>query len=380
MTIEFYKEVLSLQNTFNITNMQNEDLVKLGLKPLSLKVMPMYFNPKGNIYYASNNHLKNDINNDIISILNEINKKEYSRFETIQDLSELSHCSYYIKENKIYFRDLYSLIAYQECPELKYDLEQKYNLESDYYKPSLNEIENQYYLSVGNDGIIVRPNLKNNETLKTYTTLCKFRTKKFKTSEELTGKIIRDELNHNANIFVEHICSWDTPGAYNSFALNLINSTYETKKIIYEKMYALISKSPNAHEMIMNLLKVLGKSIKAELLENADDYITEQYNDVYNSICPDILTLLLGFDKIENKWTKTITTSKLNINETFFNYLLMDYNIIYKPSLRYDENTNSFIWYNKNSLIDSPTEKQYEEKIKEIKRYIPYDKRSDYFI
>ena len=66
-------------------------------------------------------------------------------------------------------------------------------------------------------------------------------------------------------------------------------------------------------------------------------------NDDSDNLIRDFAVEMIGFDKIENKTRKTITTSKSNIYETFFNYYLMDFDINIKPRYIYDKNSQEFI-------------------------------------
>ena len=54
--------------------------------------------------------------------------------------------------------------------------------------------------------------------------------------------------------------------------------------------------------------------------------------------------MMFGYSKIETTISRTITTSIDNIYEEFFNYLLMDFNIVQIPKLMYDEKNNDFIF------------------------------------
>ena len=50
--------------------------------------------------------------------------------------------------------------------------------------------------------------------------------------------------------------------------------------------------------------------------------------------------MMFGYSKIETTISRTITTSVDNTYEEFFNYLLMDFNIVQIPKLMYDEKIN----------------------------------------
>lgn len=92
----------------------------------------------------------------------------------------------------------------------------------------------------------------------------------------------------------------------------------------------------------------------------------------------DFLVQLLNFDKVE-RLPKTITTSKVNINEAFFNYLIMDFNIVQIPKVGFDVTTSDFNYLYPNEFIQYDKEKEFEENIQLIKKYIPLSERPKYF-
>lgn len=92
----------------------------------------------------------------------------------------------------------------------------------------------------------------------------------------------------------------------------------------------------------------------------------------------DFLVQLLNFDKVE-RLPKTITTSKFNINETFFNYLIMDFNIVQIPKVGFDAIIGDFSYLYPNEFVQFDREKEFEENIKLIKKYIPLSERPKYF-
>ena len=92
----------------------------------------------------------------------------------------------------------------------------------------------------------------------------------------------------------------------------------------------------------------------------------------------DLLVQFMDFDKIETTQYKTITTSKLNVNESFFNYLIMDYDIYQIPKYIIDKQNRSIKNIQCDLISNSSKERQFEEEIKLIKKYIPIDKRIDY--
>ena len=92
----------------------------------------------------------------------------------------------------------------------------------------------------------------------------------------------------------------------------------------------------------------------------------------------DMLVQFIGFDKIETQLSKTITTSKPNIYEEFFNPLVIGYNIVQLPKLIFDEEKQQFRWLSPNEFINSGINRECENEIKLIKKYVPCEKRHLY--
>lgn len=62
-----------------------------------------------------------------------------------------------------------------------------------------------------------------------------------------------------------------------------------------------------------------------------------------NRLLKDILVQACNYDSIESQFYRTITTSKFNIYETFYDYILHDYKIYQIPKKVYDEQTEKYI-------------------------------------
>lgn len=110
-----------------------------------------------------------------------------------------------------------------------------------------------------------------------------------------------------------------------------------------------------------------------------------KYYRLGNRSFVDVLVMFIGFDKIERVVKNTITTSRLNINEVFFNYLIMEYNIKQIPKYVFDKEMN--IFENMSINIDefsyvnmSSKEKEYAKEIELIKKKVPLAERKTYFL
>ena len=127
------------------------------------------------------------------------------------------------------------------------------------------------------------------------------------------------------------------------------------------------------------------KEFTPSKIENNDFFLPDLYaensywNQMFQSASFDLLVQFIGFDKIETQKKKTITTSKKNIYEEFFNLLLMDYDIVELPRLIFDADVQHFRWISP-SFINAGVNREYENDIRLIKKYVPYEERQKYFI
>lgn len=95
----------------------------------------------------------------------------------------------------------------------------------------------------------------------------------------------------------------------------------------------------------------------------------------------DFAVSTIGFDKIETQVNNTITTTKINPYEFYFNYLIMGYDIVKLPKIIFDKQNQTFriIAVNDYSIFSHYDEK-YKEEANLIKRKVPYSERYKYFI
>ena len=99
-------------------------------------------------------------------------------------------------------------------------------------------------------------------------------------------------------------------------------------------------------------------------------------------IMTDFFVQMVGFDKIESILPKTITSSRLNINETFYNYLINNWKVYqlkkYQVNKEFGviervDNDSQF-----NLINNSPTEREYAKEIRLIKEKVPLQERHRY--
>ena len=107
----------------------------------------------------------------------------------------------------------------------------------------------------------------------------------------------------------------------------------------------------------------------------------ELENLIFEGFMQDFAVLTIGIDKIETQVNNTITTTKQNPYEFYFNYLIMGYNIVRLPKVLFDAQKQVFriIDVNEYSLASHYDEK-YKEEAKLIIKKVPYSERYKYFI
>lgn len=178
----------------------------------------------------------------------------------------------------------------------------------------------------------------------------------------------------------------------NAFIMNVINSILEKEEIeeidkylvdfnlpddqvfislekyIYNQMKEIFAASNNPRESAISLLKQLKYIVPGENIIKITG--ARKMTDL-------MVTLFLN-DKIYPLYTKkSITTSKTNIYETFYNYLIMEYKINKCPKLVFDG--NNFFMDLSTCYHMSDKEERLRKEIKTIKK-TPYDERHKYLI
>jgi hypothetical protein len=158
-------------------------------------------------------------------------------------------------------------------------------------------------------------------------------------------------------------------------------------KIIMSKID--ISKLPNYTK---------DKEIKLTDLSITDFLGIDNTKELLNFL-KDICVLYLGYDAIEqvkpngklltfepqNHLTyldkpRIISTTHLNVNERFYNYLLMNYKLQKLPRYIFNNNTQKFeIDVGELNSFQSETDNIYEKEIESIKRLVPLKERPKYF-
>jgi hypothetical protein len=144
-----------------------------------------------------------------------------------------------------------------------------------------------------------------------------------------------------------------------------IKNVIKAKIYVYYYFLNLCQASKNPKEVILKFYR---------LIENID-------------FCKiDFAVSFIGFDKIESQTIKEITTSRLNINEAFFYYIISGYKITRIP--RYDLNitTNEFkevskdMFNDQTPIFEYEKEREYAKRIEEIRAEVSPENIRRFFI
>lgn len=103
-----------------------------------------------------------------------------------------------------------------------------------------------------------------------------------------------------------------------------------------------------------------------------------EINDMLE-ILKSILIQSCNIDSLESSLPNTIMTSKFNIYETFYNYLLMDFNIQVIPKKIYNLKEEKFIEFRQNKFFVPTSEIKLKKEIESIKKYVKQEDRYKYF-
>ncbi len=220
---------------------------------------------------------------------------------------------------------------------------------------------------------------------------------------ELSNNLILDRFKHSSYLSLVDIRPFINccPEPYESLelfigvsanifsedAMKICNSIKETFYQIASKIYELGGLTNDSNQLLFNILEFfcinifsIREKIKENNILNDSLYSNAFTLDRYlNNIVSDFLVSYVGLDKIETSVNKTISTTKRNICETFFNYLILDYTIVKINKLLFDANDNSVHYENKYGF-DYGTEREFHKEIELIRKLVPYEERFKYFI
>lgn len=304
-----------------------EDNIKRGVTSTPLKLIPAFIMPNNTIYYMTTDHCSANFFEELEMSLNIIGKKQSLSLEKIG-----------LKENLILLRN---------------------NLVSDYQKFFNNDIlarDVRNYLNMNCLEIFrYNPNLKNLYSLDCRNVLLMLLSSKIQIYDYFL--LLLEDCNDIIIRLKNH------PSA------NVCGVKYED---LIESAKKMLGTSDDLEDKIMldNIITTLHDLSETELINLTSDGFMQ-----------DFAVLTIGIDKIETQLNNTITTTKQNPSEFYFNYLIMGYNIVQLPKVVFDRQKQVFriIDINEYSLASHYDEK-YKEEAKLIIKKVPYSERYKYFI
>lgn len=322
--------ILKYQNldsiTLELANIKDNN-IKLPLRSTPLKLTPAFIMPDNSIYYMTTDHHS----------ANFFEQLEIS-FDVIGTNSKLYSTTKTKKEKLLLLRD---------------------RLLSDYQRflhndVSIRDVKN--YLDVDAlFGFIYGYNLKN-----IYSQDC--------------SKVLLMLLNSKIQIY--------------DYFLKLIDECDDVVWALktYFNDYVSEIKFDKINTKIMKQLAETDKEKTKIMLKNLLDCTNElSTNELLHFMNPDFMqefaVLAIGVDKIETQLNKTVTTTKLNPYEYYFNYLIMGYNIVQIPKIVFNKQKQVFEKVNiKEFSMISYYDEKYKEEAELILKKVPYSERSKYFM
>lgn len=200
--------------------------------------------------------------------------------------------------------------------------------------------------------------------------------KSYQDSNDINGYAANYFLKCNANIYRNGKVPFSYYGVYNDTAKEIINGNIESIKCMLYSLKMLLNNFENYEDLISKLFEIFKINYDYEKFkDNYGKSEIEYYKLLFSQIADDFLVQFMNFDKIETSMSKTITTSKLNVNETFYNYLLMDYNIKVLPKIVYNKEMKKFEEIIPNKFIEIGSDAEALEEIESIKKYCKKDER-----
>jgi hypothetical protein len=406
MTIPYYSELEKSRIDIEIAKLTDENK-EIGVKSTVLKIKPAFFLPSGRLYYTTTNHYNANFYRQII--------ESFEVIEMIKDRQKIVSFSY--DNNELYWRHheervpqavfkihkdkiliddsnyfqfnstIYELLCRHFNKKLiipEYTMESLYSRHSGYSDIYMSEERNNLIQVIVNYTAMERLTNKRNLLLNGLNKILE---------DGITAGDVQKYLNYNCLPFRKF--HPDIKDIYNENCKEIVLSIIQSKLEVYNYFIELVKRNQNPTEALLNYPDKLMEKYKNILSEQINRYNTRNeeiglpINGYYNGkleflknycFIQDFVVQAMNFDKIESMLQKTITTSKDNIYETFFNYLIMDFNLYQINSIRYNDNTGKFEVFDKNEFIQTGQEKELQREVELIKKLVPYKDRRNYFI
>lgn len=394
MVIPYYEELESRLIRYELANLSEENK-KRGVSSTILSAKPAFILPNNNLYYTTTNHYGANFYRDVIhcfevietsKIKEKVEVYKYNEFRGLSINDNAPKTRFDIYNNEILIDDM----NYYKLDKKTYDLICKFLGRKLTYKEYT---EKEIFNGNPNFAIYMTEKRKDIQTVViNYDAKERIETLKdrlIKTRNDITNNgllaaDVRDYLNFNCIPFDKYHPYLEN--LYNDDCKRIVLSIIESKLQVYYYFLKLLGEGNYGVQLLDPLLQYPNKLIKKKEEKEVSNYglpnidFDGKLEGLKNrSFIQDFAVQTMDFDKVESQLKKTITTSKININEAFFNYLIMDFDVINLPKIIYHENENSFIQMKHNDFITTSKEKEFEEEVKLIKKYIPYNERRKYF-
>ena len=148
--------------------------------------------------------------------------------------------------------------------------------------------------------------------------------------------------------------------------------------------------NPKEQKMRLALVKYLINIYKSKytIWDDINEYVDLSYatgikKETENYIgrdrfLKDVLVMACNYDSVESTLYRTITTSKFNIYETFYDYILHDYKIYQIPKQVYDEKQGKYVNWSLPDYMISDKELRLKMELESICKTVPLEKRDKY--
>lgn len=97
-----------------------------------------------------------------------------------------------------------------------------------------------------------------------------------------------------------------------------------------------------------------------------------------NRLLKDVLVQACNYDSIESQLYRAITTSKFNIYETFYDYILHDYTIYQIPKKIYDKEQEKYVDVCQSEFFIPDSELRLKQELDAIRASVPLEERKPY--
>ena len=385
-----YDSNLGKERIVEITNLADK-YIQLGANSVKLVTKPLFILPNGNVYSDVSDHYDAnfyvDIRDNIKYLYDFVRRLEVLDSFPFKD-SKKTH--FYKREfdrylflyrvlDQIYLTSFYDYMNDLDYPKILQFVSEKFGI--DFKMAEVKENNYDFFsfahynkLEEKAISIVVdcRDDLDRLKRLDGY-----YLRDYFKINQNgLSLYDARNYINRNCLDFFTY-CSVDIDrnmtGFYNDNGKEIV------KRLIEAKHYTLNS--------FIGLLEKVGGTNLLEQFESLIELPYYIYDDKFDwkgvnkDFLKDFAVMFLGFDKIETQVSNTISSSRLDLYKEYFNYYLMDWNLVQLPKIVLDEDTLTLKKIEPNDYsLDSMEDNKYKEEAQLIKRKVPLNERHNYFI